>query len=149
MTSEFRVERVTSAAPELIYSILAEAAAWKEWAPLVSYSELVRQGTPDPLGAGAVRRIGGLGFLRVDEEILESRPPHYHRYTAVRGIPVSNYLGEVHLDPAEGGTRLVWTGSFEPRVPGSGRLLATSLGLVIGAIANRAIALAERDASTR
>ena len=133
MTSGFRVERVTPVAPELIYSLLAEAPAWKDWAPLVSYSELIRQGTPDPLGAGAV---------------LEARPPHYQCYTAVRGIPVSHYRGEVHLDSVDGGTRLVWTGTFEPRIPGSGRLLATLLRLAIGAIATRAIAVAGRHAGT-
>jgi Polyketide cyclase / dehydrase and lipid transport len=148
MTSGFRVERLTPVAPEPIYNLLADAPAWKDWAPLVSYSELIRQGTPDPLGAGAIRRIGGLGFLRVDEEILEAQPPHYHCYTAVRGIPVSHYRGEVHLDSIDGGTRLVWTGTFEPRIPGSGRLLATLLRLAIGAIATRAIAVAEQHAST-
>jgi hypothetical protein len=100
------------------------------------------------LGAGAVRRIGGLAVLRVDEEILEARPPHYQCYTAVRGIPVSHYRGEVHLDSVDGGTRLVWTGTFEPRIPGSGRLLATLLRLAIGAIATRAIAVAGRHAGT-
>jgi Polyketide cyclase / dehydrase and lipid transport len=148
MTLGFRVERVTPVAPEGIYSLLAGVPAWKDWAPLVSYSELIRQGTPDPLGAGAIRRIGGLGLLRVDEEILEARPPHYQRYTAVRGIPVSRYHGEVHLDSVDGGTRLVWTGAFEPRIWGSGRLLATLLRLVIGAIATRAIAVAEQHSGT-
>ena len=148
MTSGFRVERETAAAPERIYNLLADAPAWKDWAPLVSYSELIRQGTPDRLGAGAVRRIGGLGFLRVDEEILEARPPHYQCYKAVRGIPVSEYRGEVHLDSVDGRTKLVWTGTFTPRVPGSGRLLATLLGLTIGAIADSAITIAEKDASS-
>lgn len=148
MTSGFRVERVTPVAPERIYKLLAEAPAWKNWAPLVSYSELIGQGTPDPLGAGAIRRIGGLGFLRVDEKILEARPPHYQCYTAVRGIPVSRYRGEIHLDSVDAGTRLVWTGTFEPRIPGSGWLLATLLRLAIGAIASRAIAVAEQHAGT-
>ena len=146
MTSGFRVERVTPVAPERIYNLLAEAPAWKDWAPLVSYSELIVRGTPDPLGV--VRRPGGLGLLRVDEEILEARPPHYQRYTAVRGFPVSHYRGEVHLDSVDGGTRLVWTGTFEPRIPGSGWFLATLLRLAIGAIATRAIAVAGQHAGT-
>jgi hypothetical protein len=148
MTSGFRVEAMTPVAAERIYDLLADARAWKNWAPLVSYSELIRQGTPDPLGAGAIRRIGGLGFLRVDEEILEARPPHYQRYTAVRGLPASHYRGEVHLDSVDSATRLVWTGTFEPRIPASGWLLATSLRLVIRAIVTRAIAVAERDTCT-
>jgi hypothetical protein len=148
MASGFRVERVTPVAPERIYNLLANVSAWKEWAPLVSRSELIRQGTPDPLGAGAIRRMGGLGLLSVDEEILEARPPHFQRYTAVRGIPMSRYRGEVHLDSVSGGTRLVWTGVFEPRIPGSGWLLAILLRLAIGAIVTRAIAVAELHAGT-
>lgn len=144
MTSGFRVEATTTASPESVYDLLANAADWKNWAPLVSYSELTRLGTPDPLGAGAIRRIGGFGVLRVEEEILEARPPHYQRYTAVRGLPASKYRGEVQLDRVEGGTRLVWTGTLEPLIPGSGWLLATSLRLAIRAIATRAIAVAER-----
>ena len=138
---------MSSAPPQRIYDLLADAAAWRRWAaPLVSYSELIRQGTPDPLGAGAIRRIGGLKVVRADEEILEARPPHYQRYTAVRGLPASNYCGEVQLDEVETGTKLIWTGTFEPRIPGTGWLLAALLRLAIGMIANRAIAVAEQSA---
>ena len=136
---------MSSAPPVGIYHLLADAASWRRWAkPLVSYSELIRQGTPDPLGAGAIRRIGGLKVVRADEEILEARPPHYQRYTAVRGIPVSNYCGEVQLDELEAGTKLVWTGTFEPRIPGTGTVLALLLRLAIATIADRAIAAAEQ-----
>ena len=137
---------MTSAPPERVYDLLADAAAWRRWAaPLVSHSELIHQGTPDPLGAGAIRRIGGLKVVRADEEILEARPPHYQRYTALRGIPVSNYCGEVNLKEVAAGTELVWTGTFEPRIPGTGRLLAVLLRLAIAAIASRAIAEAEKS----
>jgi len=79
-----------------------------------------------------------------DEKILGARPPHYQRYTAVRGIPVSNYCGEVQLNEVEAGTKLIWTGTFGPRIPGTGWLLAALLRLAIGMIANRAIAVAEQ-----
>lgn len=148
MTSRFRVERTTSAPPERIYRLLADAPAWREWAPLVSRSELIRQGSRDPLGAGAIRRIGGLKFLSVDEEILEARQPHYQHYTALRGIPISHYSGEVRLNELDGVTEFVWSGTFEPRIPGTGRLLATLLGLAIAKIAERAIAVAEHTANT-
>ena len=148
MTSGFRVQRTTSAPPERIYRLLADATNWREWAPLVSHSELIRQGTPDPLGAGAIRRIGGLKILSVDEEIIEARQPHYQHYTALRGIPVSHYSGEVRITEGNSGTEFVWSGTFEPRIPGTGRLLATLLGLAIAKIADRAIAIAEGTANT-
>jgi hypothetical protein len=148
MTPGFHVERMTSASPEAIYHLLADAAGWREWAPLVSHSELIRQGTDDRLGAGAIRRIGGLKVLRVEEEILEARAPHYQHYTALRGIPVSNYRGTVQINGVDEGTQLVWTGTFEPRIPGTGRLLAALLGLAITRIADRAVSIAEQSADT-
>jgi hypothetical protein len=42
----------------------------------------------------------------------------------------------------------VWTGTFEPRIPGTGRLLAALIGLAINAIAGRAVSIAEQSADT-
>jgi hypothetical protein len=90
----------------------------------------------------------GLKALRVDEEILEARAPHYQHYTALRGIPVSDYWGTVQINDVEEGTQLVWTGTFEPRIPGTGRLLASLLGLAISRVAGRAVSIAEQSADT-
>jgi hypothetical protein len=82
----FRIERDTTVAAQKLYDRLADVAAWDQWAPMVSRSELVQSGATDPLGAGAIRRMQGLGgLLTVDEEILEATSPSYQRYTAVRG----------------------------------------------------------------
>jgi hypothetical protein len=145
MTSGFRVERMTSVAPQIIYDRLADAESWSQWAPLVTRSNLIKRGAPDPLGAGAIRRVGGLIVMSVDEEILDATPPSYQRYTAVRGLPVRDYRGEVHLHQVGGGTHLVWTGQFEPLVPGTGRLLASLLRLAIGRIAYGVIAVCEQS----
>jgi len=123
MTFGFRVERSTSAPPERVYDVLADVAAFREWAPLFRYAELIRPGTPDPLGAGAVRRLGPVKRATVDDEIVEARPPHYQRYIGVRGFPVAQYRGEIRLSPVESGTQLLWTVTFEQKVPGTGRPL--------------------------
>jgi hypothetical protein len=65
-----------------------------------------------------------------------------------RWVPVSRYSGEVRLTEVDGATELLWTGTLEPRIPGTGRILATVLGLAIAKIADRAIAIAERAADT-
>ncbi|MGZ3676560.1 MAG: SRPBCC family protein [Ktedonobacterales bacterium] len=72
MGSGYRVELESSAPPSRIYDLLADAAAWEKWAPLVGHSELIRRGSPDPLGAGAIRRVSGLKVLRAEEEIVEA-----------------------------------------------------------------------------
>lgn len=146
MTFGFRVERASSAPPTRVYNVLAHVADFREWAPHVGYSELIRQGTPDPLGAGAVRRLGPYKWASVDEEILEARPPHYQRYIGVRGFPVSQYGGEIRLSQVETGTELLWTVTFQQRVPGTGRPLETIIRAVITSLADHAIGVAEKSA---
>jgi len=107
-----------------------------------------REGSPDIGGVGAIRRMGGYG-LSVDEEILEARPPHYQRYTILRGAPVKNYCGEVHLEPAGGGTALLWTVRFTSTVPGLGPVLRIALGFLIGLVVKAMIKAAENDLRAR
>jgi hypothetical protein len=139
----FRVQRQSSAPPHAIYALIEDVPGWTKWAPLVTHARLVREGSQRIGGAGAVRRVGGLGFLTVDEEILEDRPPHYHRYTIARGLPVSTYSGEVHVEPLGSGSALLWTGTFTTRVPGLGPILRVLLGRAIGMVATGAVAAAE------
>ena len=146
MTFGFRVERATSAPPAGVYDLLADAAAWHEWVPFIGYSELIRQGTPDPFGAGAIRRVGVFKGASVDEEIVEAQPAHYQRYRGVRGFPVSQYCGEIRLNEVDAGTELVWSVTFEQRVPGTGRPLGPVIRAVITAMVDRTIKVAEQSA---
>jgi len=146
-TSVFRIERDTTVAAQKIYDRLADAAAWNQWAPVFNRSDVVQLGPIDPLGAGAIRRLRGLrGLLTIDEQILEATRPSYQRYTALRGLPAREYSAEVRIDELNGGTRLVWTGQFKPRVPGTGWVLAQILAYSIGVVVNRLIAGCERAA---
>ena len=146
MTFGFRVERAASVSPTKLYGVLADAAAFRDWAPLVGYSALIRQGTPDPLGAGAIRRLGPFKRASVDEEIVEARPPHYQRYVGVRGFPVSQYCGEISLSKAGTGTELLWTVTFEQRVPGTAPALTVIIRAVITKMVDHAISVAEESA---
>jgi len=138
MSYGFRIVRVTSVAPQQLYNCLADAETWSEWAPMVGRSELARPGTPDPLGAGAIRRIRGLAIIRVDEQIVEAYPPSYQRYT-LRGLPLIDYCGEVRLSRADSSTRLEWTGRFRPQIPATGYMLAKFLEWSIARIADALI----------
>jgi hypothetical protein len=148
MTSGFLVERTTLVAPQQLYDRIAEAATWNQWASMVDVSELIQFGSEDPLGAGAIRRMGGFGGrLTVDEEIVAATPPSYQRYTA-RGLPASSYVGEVRIAEREGKTTIDWTGRFSPKVPGTGWILARLLAYSIGRVADDLIAACERSAAT-
>jgi Polyketide cyclase / dehydrase and lipid transport len=144
MSYGFRIERDTAVSAQKIYDRLADAAAWDQWAPMVSRSELAQSGSPDPLGAGAIRRVHGPGgLLTVDEEIVEATSPSHQRYT-VRGLPVRDYTGDVRIEEVDGRTRIVWTGQLTPRFAGTGTLMAKFLESSVRRIADNLIAACER-----
>jgi len=139
----FSLSLTTSAKAADLYALLADVPAWVSWAPLVSHATFVRQGTPDPTGAGAVRRVGGLGVISVDEEILEAVPGRKQRYTATRGLPVSAYDATVEFDDAEGRTRLTWTSTFTAKPAVLGPVLKVLLRAAIGRLARGLVVAAE------
>lgn len=146
MLSGFKVERFTHVPAEQIYDRLADVASWSQWATTVSRSLLVQVGATDPLGAGAIRRMSGLrNLFTVDEEILAATRPSYQRYT-VRGLPATDYVGQVHIHEDGGRTHILWTAEFRPKIAGTGWALGKFLGLSISRIADDLIAACERAA---
>jgi hypothetical protein len=141
----FRIQRQSAAPPQVVYALIEDVPGWTKWAPLVRHARFERKGSPRIGGAGAIRRVGGLGFLNVDEAILEDRPPHYHRYTIARGLPVSTYCGEVHIEPLGSGSALLWTGTFTARLPGLGPILRVLLARAIDMLATAVVTAAERE----
>jgi hypothetical protein len=86
---------------------------------------------------GAVRRLGRPP-LSCREEIVEYVPARRHAYRIRSGAPVRDYLGTVDLSPSEeGGTQIVWQGSFVPLLPGTGAVVAAGARLFITQLARR------------
>ena len=142
-TYEFTVP--SSAAPEDVFAVLADATRWRDWAgPMIAVSEWEREGEPAPGGVGAIRRLGRPpAYAR--EQILEYDPPRHLAYTIVSGLPVRGYHADVDLLPAAGGgTTIRWAGAFEPKIPGTGALLAVVLERIVRGYATSAGAEAER-----
>ena len=121
----YRVEARSDAPPEVVWPLLGEARRWCEWSFLTA-SGLERDGSPDPDGVGAVRRFtrNGVGSR---EEVVAWDPPHHLAYRILSGFPVRDYRSDVTLEPAGGGTRIEWAGSYDLRWPGTGRLLQAVL----------------------
>jgi Polyketide cyclase / dehydrase and lipid transport len=142
-TYEFTVP--SSAPPDVVFAVLADATRWKEWAgSMISVSEWDREGDPAPGGVGAVRKLGRAPAYAF-EQILEYDPPHHLAYTIVRGLPVRGYHADVDLVPAPGaGTTIRWSGAFEPKIPGTGAMFAAVLGRVVRGYGRAAAAEAER-----
>ena len=86
---------------------------------------LLREGSPDPDGVGALRRFA-VGPFGSCEEVVEFEPLTHLGYVARKGIPVRSYRADIVLRPDGAGTAITWTASLTPLVPGTG---ASSSGL--------------------
>lgn len=78
----------------------------------------------DPNGLGSIREISGQG-LKFEETIVKFQPPSVIEYTVSKGGPIKNHLGRMSFSDEPGGTKLVYTISFEPKIPLTGGLIAS------------------------
>ncbi|MGH9016364.1 MAG: SRPBCC family protein [Acidimicrobiales bacterium] len=132
-----------SAAPvDLVWSLIGEAARWKDWS-WMTRTYLLRPGVPPPDGVGAVRRFArGPGGSK--EEVVAWDPPHHLGYVLLSGLPVRHYRADVDLRPDGRGTEVTWRGSFDALVPGSGPLLRALLAAMTRGFALRVSRYAEK-----
>lgn len=145
---QFVVERVSSAPPERLFALLAAGDRWQEWAgPLVPRSRWAVRGDPEG-GVGAVRRLG-LAPLVSLERITEHEPPGRLSYEVVSRAPFRDYRSTVTLTPEGAGTRVRWASSFEPVLPGTGRLLRWFLRLTVTSFATHLARAAAPDVAGR
>jgi uncharacterized protein YndB with AHSA1/START domain len=138
------IERTTTAAPEVVWRWLADAASWKDWTALTD-THLEREGRPVPDGVGAIRHFGRAGGSS-REEVVVFEPPHHLAYVLLRGLPIANYRADVHLEPAGTGTRIRWHGTFDTKYPGTGTAMRLFLRAFLADTARRLAARAELGA---
>ena len=131
----------TSADPAAVYALLRDGATWPVWGPLDSF-ELERPGEGEPEGLGAVRvfRSGKVTGRDTIAE-LRARPPLLLH--ARVHLPIKNYRADVDLTPAAGGTTIRWVSAFDPKIPGTGKLMRRGLD---GFVEKLATGLAEHAA---
>ena len=101
--------------------MIGEAERWKDWS-FMTRTYLLREGSPDRNGVGALRRFA-VGPFGSCEEVVEFEPPSHLGYVARKGIPVKSYRGDIRLAPDGDGTVITWTASMVPKIPGTGRLV--------------------------
>ena len=140
----YEVSARSAAQPERVFELLAEATSWPRWAgPLIGHGSWERQGNPAPGGVGAIRKIGRWPMYG-REQIVVSDAPARHSYTTLSGNPVRNYRADVRLTPDGDGTAIKWSGTFDPLVPGTGRVLEAIYRRLIGSFARRLASYAAR-----
>jgi uncharacterized protein YndB with AHSA1/START domain len=126
-----RIEQhaTTTADPATVYALLRDGASWPAWTPIES-SEIERPGADEPEGIGAVRRFRN-GRVTGHDEIVELVPDRRFAYAHTSSLPVRNYRGEIELEPTAEGTAIRWVSMFDPKVPGTGRLLRRGIAKFI------------------
>ena len=140
----YEVTARSDAPPERVFALLDDATSWRRWAgPLVAHASWEREGEPAPGGVGAIRKVGRWPMFG-REQVLVSEPPSHHAYTTLSGNPVRGYRADVALTPDGAGTLITWSATFEPRIPGTGRLLEGFYRRLIGSFARRLATYAEQ-----
>ena len=83
----------------------------------------IRDGEGDVNGLGSVREIRMAG-TKFEETITKFQAPNVIEYMVTRGSPIKNHLGRLVFTDEPGGTHLTYTISFDPKIPGTGGLIA-------------------------
>lgn len=141
----FEVNRTSRADAATLFKLVSDGARWSDWAkPVVPSSAWVTEGDPAPGGVGAIRKLG-VGPVGVQEQTTAYEQDRLHAYALLTPGPVNNYRAEVRFTPrAEGGTDVRWSGSFDERIPGTGKLAQRAFNGLISQLATKLVSAAER-----
>jgi len=136
-------DATTSASPQALWSLLADATTYSQWGPWNA------SGYEDPNARG----VGALRFMRYGrrttvERILELVDGRRLAYNVERGIPVRNYRADVVLTPTDRGTHVDWSAEWDSTL--LGRAVQRKLRTLYPDIMARLVAAAEAvDATSR
>lgn len=104
------------ASPERVFEVLSNHEGYTRF-PGVRAATLLRAGSTDRNGVGALRRIA-VGPAWFEEEILSFAPPASFEYKIIRARPpIEHEQGSVTVTPVEEGCEVVWTTRFAVKLP--------------------------------
>lgn len=136
----FSVSVWSAAPPAVVWGLVRDGSTWPSWTSIGSFA-LAREAPEGGEGVGAVRRFK-TGLVRSTEEITDLVPDRRLDYRQLTGVPISDHLASVELQPARGGTDIVWNESFKSRVPGQAAFLRWFIRRCAKGLAARAAELA-------
>jgi uncharacterized protein YndB with AHSA1/START domain len=116
--ASFKYVRRVAAPPEIVFDVLTDHRRYTEITPLRKAS-LEREGDPAPNGVGAIRVLSVAG-PPMREEVLSYERPNRFAYKILSGLPVRDHVGTVEMQPAEGGTEIVYAVKTTPTIPLAG-----------------------------
>jgi uncharacterized protein YndB with AHSA1/START domain len=113
--ASFKYVRQVAAPPEIVFDVLTDHRRYTEITSLRK-AELEREGEPAPNGLGAIRVLTVAG-PPMREEVIAYEPPFRFAYKILSGLPVRDHVGTVELQPADGGTEVVYAVKTTPTLP--------------------------------
>ncbi|MFJ8553492.1 SRPBCC family protein [Streptomyces sp. NPDC093676] len=120
MTFTYSVTAHSQANPDAVYSAPVRAGTWPLWSPIDAVE--VTAGSPDDAQRPGDTRVFRTGRAVSHERILELAKDRRFVYENIDG-PFRFYRGVVELAPPyEGGTNIVWSAEFAPKLPLTGPL---------------------------
>ena len=122
------VSQRIDAPADRVWAVLSEHERMPEWAAPLKRVALIKTGSPDRNGVGAVRLMEA-PMQRIEEEIIAWDPPRSFDYTLLSGAPVRDHRGRLEVVPAGSGCTVRWHVTFEPKVPFTGTALKLGLTL--------------------
>ena len=136
-----RVVTVAKAPRSTVWALLAVGSAWNDWGPFERV-ELLRRGSDDEWGRGAIRQITSGRTVTV-ERIETFAVGHRVRYRLVSGLPLRQYHGEVVLRDLLEGTEIEWSSTFYPPHRAFAALSRLRIGRSLEDLADRLARAAE------
>ncbi|GAB3968320.1 SRPBCC family protein [Actinoallomurus acanthiterrae] len=119
MPYTFSVTSRSPASPDAVFTVLVHAATWPSWSP-IDAAEIEGGGDPEGRQQVGDTRIFRTGRAISRERIVELVTDRRFGYENVSG-PFRSYRGTVELAEApQGGTDIIWSATFEPKLPLSG-----------------------------
>lgn len=112
--AEYVEETVFEAPRDTVYELLADREGYNTFLPFTV--KLVRPGTTERQGVGAIHRIG-IGPVGVKEEILELVTGERIQYRVVAGLPVRSHVGTITLADHPHGTAVRYSMESTPLIP--------------------------------
>jgi hypothetical protein len=98
--------------------------------------EVLNEGDSLEYGVGFVRAVKS-GNGTIIERLLSVEPMKCYTYTLAKGAPVKeDYLGMVEFTPEGDVTKITWSATFTPKIPGTGWIGALVIKSVVNKIIN-------------
>ncbi len=104
---------ILNAPPPEIYRAATEIDQMVSWMAGLQSGEYEARGQDEPIGVGMIRRLS-FGSVADVEEIIAAEPPSLFAYQITGGMPVTNHLAVMLLEPVgDGSTQFSWHQYFD------------------------------------